>query len=89
MNYFKLILCLSLVFIFFVACRKNVVSSNPDVVVWHWMPEKQNIFETLAQKYLRETGIKVIFKKYFPKDVYRNKISMAQTSNELPEIFSP
>ncbi|MDR0724322.1 MAG: extracellular solute-binding protein [Endomicrobium sp.] len=91
MNYFRTIISLLLVFVFFVSCSKNVenLSSNADIVVWHWMPEKQKTFEALAQKYLQETGVKVIFEKYFPKDVYRNKISMAQTSSKLPEIFSP
>jgi ABC-type glycerol-3-phosphate transport system substrate-binding protein len=90
MIYFKA-MCLSLLFVFFSSCSKNVKNSSfrANIVVWHWMPEKQKSFETLAQKYLQETGIKVVFKKYFPKDVYRNKISMAQTSNELPEIFNP
>ncbi|MDR1418423.1 MAG: extracellular solute-binding protein [Endomicrobium sp.] len=90
MNYFKLIIFLSLVFVFFVSCGKNSedISLNADIVVWHWMPEKQKVFDELARKYFQETGITVIFKKYFPKDVYRNKISIAQTSNELPEIFS-
>ncbi|MDR1523354.1 MAG: extracellular solute-binding protein [Endomicrobium sp.] len=89
MNHFKLIVCLLLVFVFFGACRKNVISTKYDVVVWHWMPEKQKAFEVLAKKYLQETGIRVVFKNYYPKDVYRNKVSMAQAAKELPEIFSP
>jgi ABC-type glycerol-3-phosphate transport system substrate-binding protein len=90
MNYFKVIIFLSLVFVFFISCGRNVKKFylNADIVVWHWMPEKQKTFETLTQKYLQETGIVVVFKTYFPKDVYRNKISMAQTANKLPEIFS-
>jgi ABC-type glycerol-3-phosphate transport system substrate-binding protein len=89
MSHFKVIICLSLVFVLFVSCGKSVISSEVDITVWHWMPEKQKTFENLAKKYLQETGIRVVFKKYYPKDVYRNKVLIAQTSNELPEIFNP
>lgn len=89
MSHFKVIICLSLVFVLFASCGKSVISSEVDIIIWHWMPEKQKTFENLAKKYLQETGIRVVFKKYYPKDVYRNKVLIAQTSNELPEIFNP
>ncbi len=60
-----------------------------DVVIWHWMTDRQDAFEKLALQYLEETGVKVAFETYAPTDVYKSKISAAATANLLPDVFNP
>ena len=62
---------------------------KPDVVIWHWMTDRQAAFDKLAAQYFNETGVRVSFETYAPTDVYKNKISAAATANLLPDIFNP
>lgn len=57
------------------------------IVVWHWMTDRQKVFETLAQKYEQQTGIKVRFELYAPSDLYSQKIIAAAQARILPDIF--
>lgn len=60
-----------------------------DVVVWHWMTDRQAAFEKLADQYQKEKGVKVVFETYAPSDVYTNKVHAAAAGKLLPEIYSP
>jgi len=73
----------------FAGCKPREVKPKADVVIWHWMTDRQAAFEQLADKYYKETGVKVLFETYAPTDVYKNKISAAATANLLPDIFNP
>ncbi|AKL97766.1 ABC transporter substrate-binding protein [Endomicrobium proavitum] len=70
-------------------CGSKEKKAKADVVIWHWMTDRQAAFETLAEQYFKETGVKVLFETYAPTDVYRNKISAAATANLLPDVFNP
>ncbi|MDR3111756.1 MAG: extracellular solute-binding protein [Elusimicrobiota bacterium] len=86
----RAVLCLFAVSaLFFSSCSKEAVELDVDVMVWHWMTDRQDAFEKLAKDYFTKTGVKVIFETYAPSDVYKNKISAAATANLLPEIFNP
>ena len=59
---FKKILVLQMCFVFvigmFGGCsgeKRN--QQKADVVIWHWMTDRQDAFEKLALQYLEETGI--------------------------------
>lgn len=80
-----LVLCLLLPL---VSCGRKT-SPHVDVVIWHWMTDRQAAFEKLADKYEKETGVKVEFETYAPSELYREKIRAAATGKLLPEIFSP
>jgi ABC-type glycerol-3-phosphate transport system substrate-binding protein len=73
----------------FIGCITKNTKSEAEVVIWHWMTDRQDAFEKLAKKYFEETGIRVLFETYAPTDVYRKKISAAATANLLPDIFNP
>jgi raffinose/stachyose/melibiose transport system substrate-binding protein len=60
-----------------------------DVVIWHWMADRQEAFDKLAEKYQKETGIKVIFETYAPSEVYKDKVETTASGKLLPEVFSP
>ena len=57
------------------------------IVVWHWMTDRHQSFEALAQKYKEQTGIEVEFKKFFPPDIYSTKVIAAARAGTLPDIF--
>src|SRR3989344_2235250 len=58
-----------------------------ELVVWHWMTDRQKAFEKLAQQYETQTGIKVRFELYAPSDVYSQKIVAAAQARVLPDVF--
>lgn len=70
----------------FVGCAKPIQDPNM-IVVWHWMVDRHNAFEVLAQKYKEQTGITVHFKLYAPSDVYSQKIVAAAQARILPDVF--
>lgn len=61
--------------------------SSSELVVWHWMTDRQSAFEQLAKIYEKETGIKVDFELYAPSDAYSQKVRAAAQGVNLPDIF--
>ena len=82
---YLVILCLVLPL---VSCGKKS-APRADVVIWHWMTDRQAAFEKIAEKYKAETGVNVAFETYAPSDLYREKVRAAATGGLLPEIYSP
>lgn len=79
------VLMLAVVLVSFGCAQKK---SNPnELVVWHWMTDRQEAFEKLAQQYESQTGMKVRFELYAPSDVYSQKIVAAAQARVLPDIF--
>jgi len=72
----------------FISCSKQN-TPKADVVIWHWMTDRQDTFDKLAEKYGKETGIRVLFETYAPSDVYKDKVHAAAAGKLLPEIYSP
>jgi ABC-type glycerol-3-phosphate transport system substrate-binding protein len=62
-------------------------SPKADVVIWHWMTDRQASFEKLADRYFKEKGIRVLFETYDPSDLYKAKVHAA-AGKRLPEIYS-
>ncbi|MCL1972265.1 MAG: extracellular solute-binding protein [Endomicrobia bacterium] len=73
----------------FTGCETKEPKPKADIVIWHWMTDRQAAFERLADQYFKETGVRVVFETYAPTDVYKNKISAAATAALLPDIFNP
>lgn len=67
-------------------CAKKEVKAN-EIVVWHWMTDRQDAFDALAEKYKAETGIIVRFELYAPSDVYAAKVKAAAFTKTLPDIY--
>lgn len=80
-----LILLLSAILLNNGCSRKKNVSNK--LVVWHWMTDRQDALEKLAQQYEAQTGIKVKFELYAPSDIYSQKIVAAAQARVLPDIF--
>ncbi len=86
----KIVFCLSLAVLLspILSCSKKP-EVKPDVDVWHWMTDRQDAFEKLADKYYKLTGVRVLFETYAPSEVYRDKVRAAASGKLLPEIYSP
>ena len=69
-----------------VGCAK-VPGKRADVVIWHWMTDRDAAFQELAKKYAEKTGVKVNFELYAPSDAYSQKVRAACQGQNLPDIF--
>ena len=69
-----------------VGCAK-VPGKRADVVIWHWMTDRDTAFQELAKKYAEKTGVKVNFELYAPSDAYSQKVRAACQGQNLPDIF--
>ena len=72
--------------LFLIAGCSGKESAN-SISVWHWMTDRQPAFEELAQRYEKQTGIKVNFELYAPSDAYSQKVRAAAQGQTLPDIF--
>ncbi|MDP8266982.1 MAG: extracellular solute-binding protein [Candidatus Aceula meridiana] len=75
--------CLCCFFLF--GCMQNTNSNT--ITVWHWMTDRQDTFEKLANQYQQLTGIEVKFELYAPSDAYSQKIIAAAQARVLPDIY--
>ena len=86
-RFFKIgLLCLILFSVIFTGCAKKE-SNSKQIVIWHWMTDRDDAFQKLAKKYEEKTGVKVKFELYAPSDVYTKKVRAAAQTNTLPDIF--
>jgi ABC-type glycerol-3-phosphate transport system substrate-binding protein len=63
------------------------VNAAKKVIIWHWMTDREESFQELAQKYESLTGVKVIFELFAPSDQYSQKIRSAAQGQTLPDIY--
>jgi len=59
-----------------------------EIVVWHWMTDREAAFEELTERYKNQTGVRVKFELYAPSDAYSQKVIAAAQAGTLPDIFS-
>jgi len=72
---------------FLSSCKKSEGSGHQAVVVWHWMTDRDEAFQNLAQQYKQETGKEVQFQLYAPSDVYSQKVRVGAQTDSLPDIY--
>ncbi|MBL7130074.1 MAG: extracellular solute-binding protein [Candidatus Omnitrophica bacterium] len=61
--------------------------SSKRIIVWHWMTDREDIFQELAKQYESLTGIRVTFELYAPSDAYSQKVRAAAQAQTLPDIY--
>ena len=81
----SVLLCSFLFFLFSCSPKKT----KEQIVIWHWMTDREDVFNELAKKYGELTGVNVKFETYAPSDVYREKVRAAAQAGLLPDIYSP
>jgi ABC-type glycerol-3-phosphate transport system substrate-binding protein len=57
------------------------------ITVWHWMSDRQAVFDEIAKKYEVETKQKIKFELYAPSEAYSQTVKAAAQSNTLPDIY--
>jgi len=78
--------CTCLILLSLTGCSKPPEPSNK-IYLWHWMTDRNDTFQKLAQQYKEETGIEVSIQLFAPSDAYSQKIIAAGQSNVLPDIY--
>ncbi|MCF7916622.1 MAG: extracellular solute-binding protein [Candidatus Omnitrophica bacterium] len=69
-----------------IGCGKPKQETGPKVTIWHWMSDRQDAFEQLAEKYKNEKQVTIHF-ELFPHSAYNQKINAAAAANDLPDLF--
>lgn len=87
----KKVLTLSLVLVASIiagsmGCAKRQQDENT-VTLWHWMTDRHEAFEVLAQKYTEDTGITIKIDLYAPPDAYTQRIIASSQAKVLPDIY--
>ncbi len=67
-------------------CGKSSQPSNK-IVLWHWMTDRNDTLQKLAQQYKQETGIEVNIQLFAPSESYSQKVIAAAQANVLPDIY--
>ena len=79
-------LCSCLMLLILAGCSQPPHPSNK-IILWHWMTDRNDTFQKLAQQYKQETGIEVTVQLFAPSDAYSQKIIAAAQANVLPDIY--
>lgn len=72
---------------FFMLAPKKKQNDPNTIVVWHWMTDRHEFFQQLAEQYQQQTGVRVEMELYAPSDAYSQKIIVAAQAKVLPDIF--
>ncbi len=72
---------------FAVGCVKSNSGGQNEVVVWHWMTDREDALQRLADEYQKTHGTRVRLELYAPSDAYSSRVRAAAQTNTLPDIF--
>lgn len=79
---------IGLIFLFVQAAMLSGCAPGPkQIVIWHWMADRQDAFNDLSKMYFNEAGIKAKFVLCIPSDRYAKKIRFAAVTRRLPDIY--
>lgn len=67
-------------------CAKKERDKNT-LTLWHWMTDREEVFQELATQYEAQTGIKVNIELYAPSETYTRKVMASAQAKVLPDIF--
>ncbi len=68
-------------------CRARDSTTKGQILLWHWMTDRDDALQALADRYTKETGTKIRLELYAPSDAYASKVRAAAQTNTLPDIF--
>ncbi|MDE2028677.1 MAG: extracellular solute-binding protein [Candidatus Omnitrophica bacterium] len=78
--------CCCLVLACLAGCSQPPQPSNK-LILWHWMTDRQDTLQKLAQEYKEKTGIEVAVQLFAPSESYSQKVIAAAQANVLPDIY--
>lgn len=77
-----------LIFLLILGLILGIFIAKPkEIVIWHWMADRQSTLVGLADMYFKEIGMKVKFILCTPSEKYAKKIRFAATLGRLPDIY--
>ncbi len=82
-----ILLCSCLMPVVLAGCSQSLPEPSNKIVMWHWMTDRNDAFQKLAQQYKLETGIEVSIQLFAPSDAYSQKVIAAAQANVLPDIY--
>src|SRR5437660_1135960 len=68
-------------------CGKPEGPRAGELLVWHWMTDREDALQQLADQYQKQSGVKVRLELYAPSDAYASKVRAAAQTGTLPDIF--
>ncbi len=71
---------------FFSSSKRGEDQSN-QIVMWHWLTDKEEVLEELAKEYYEKTGVKVKMELFAPSEAYNQKVIASAQTNTLPDIY--
>ncbi len=71
----------------FNGCAKKDGADQNTITVWHWMSDRDEVFQELARRFETQSGIKVKFELYAPSEAYAQRIKASAQTNKLPDLF--
>ena len=57
------------------------------LTVWHWMSDREEALNALAEKYQSQSGIHVKFDLYAPSEIYSQRVKASAQTNTLPDVY--
>jgi len=81
-----LTICSCLIWVVCAGCVQAPHPSNK-LLLWHWMTDRNDTFQKLAQQYSQATGIEVTVQLFAPSESYSQKVIAAAQANVLPDIY--
>jgi ABC-type glycerol-3-phosphate transport system substrate-binding protein len=69
------------------ACGKREARGPNDLLLWHWMTDREEALQQLSDQYAKEKGVTVHLELYAPSDAYASKVRAAAQTSTLPDIF--
>ncbi len=80
------VLCTGLVLV--AGCGRKAGPVKGEVLLWHWLTDRDDALHTLAETYQKETGVKIRLELYAPSDAYASKVRASAQTHTLPDIYS-
>ena len=77
----------ALLFTLVTGCAKSSSNNPREIVLWHWLTDREEAIQNLADQYQKISGVKVRVELYAPSDVYSSRIRASAQTDTLPEIF--
>lgn len=68
-------------------CGTSDTADPNTLTVWHWMSDRDAVFQELSARYEKETQVKVRFELYAPSEAYAQRVKASAQTNTLPDVF--
>ena len=68
-------------------CAPADKKADNAITVWHWMSDREEAFQHLADKFEQETQLKVKLELFAPSEAYAQRVKASAQTGTLPDIY--